>query len=104
MTNSIVPSTEASSIESLKESYDYVIIGGGTSGLVVASRLTEDPTVTVLVLEAGSDKVDDPRIFTPGLAVALWDNPEFDWQFKTTPQVHLENSLRRDPDGHADYR
>ncbi|KAL8847231.1 MAG: hypothetical protein Q9221_007718 [Calogaya cf. arnoldii] len=99
MADSIVPSTEASSIESLKESYDYVIIGGGTSGLVVASRLTEDPTVTVLVLEAGSDKVNDPRIFTPGLAVALWDNPEFDWQFKTTPQDGLHGRIIAHPRG-----
>lgn len=71
----------------LADSYDYVIAGGGTSGLVVASRLTEDPTVTVLVLEAGADRLSDSRITTPGLALTTWDNPDFDWQFMTTPQV-----------------
>ncbi|KAL8991355.1 MAG: hypothetical protein Q9169_007890, partial [Polycauliona sp. 2 TL-2023] len=86
MTESSLPSTQGSSIEHLPKRYDYVIIGGGTSGLVVASRLTEDPYVTVLVLEAGSNKLDDTRITTPGLAMALWDDPEFDWQFETIPQ------------------
>lgn len=85
----------------LAESYDYVVVGGGTSGLVVASRLTEDPNVTVLVLEAGADRLSDSRITTPGLALTTWGNPDFDWQFMTTPQVRfctttvpeLENGL-----------
>lgn len=38
--------------------YDYVIIGGGTAGLCVAARLTENPDVTVGVLEAGADRMD----------------------------------------------
>ena len=87
MTGSSMPLTETSSIVGLSERSDYIIAGGGTSGLVVASRLTEDPNVTVLVLEAGSNKLDDSRITTPGLARTTWDNPEFDWQFMTISQV-----------------
>ncbi|CAK1367885.1 unnamed protein product [Cercospora beticola] len=37
----------------LRPSYDYIIAGGGTSGLVVANRLTEDPNISVLVIEYG---------------------------------------------------
>jgi choline dehydrogenase-like flavoprotein len=69
------------------EKFDFVVVGGGTSGLVVATRLTEDPNVKVLVLEAGSNRLDDPRVVTPGLAASLYDDPEFDWCFMSTPQV-----------------
>ena len=41
---------------------DFVIIGGGTSGLVVANKLTEDPNVTVLVFEIGENHEDDSKI------------------------------------------
>lgn len=78
---------DTSSVLNLRDSYDYVIVGGGTSGLVVASRLTENPNVHVLVLEAGANRLKDPRITTPGLALATWDNPDFDWEFMTIPQV-----------------
>jgi choline dehydrogenase-like flavoprotein len=71
----------------LQQEYDYVVVGGGTAGLVLANRLTEDPHVEVAVLEAGSDRLKDPRITTPGLTFALYDNPEFDWIFRSTPQV-----------------
>ncbi len=46
--------------------YDYVIIGGGTAGLTLAARLTEDPEVTVGVIEAGQNRLADPNILVPG--------------------------------------
>lgn len=75
--------------------YDFVIVGGGTAGLVVANRLTENKNVSVLVLEAGSDRLKDARITIPGLSSALYDDPEFDWMFRSVPQVGLSRSIYR---------
>lgn len=69
-------------------SFDYLIAGGGTAGLTLAARLTEDPKITVGVIEAGLDRSTDPKVLTPGLATSLWDDPDYDWLFKTTPQVY----------------
>lgn len=80
-------SVDTSSFADLRQQYDYIIVGGGTSGLVVASRLTEDPAVSVLVLEAGSNRVSDPRIAIPGLAASTYFDPEFDWCVTSVPQV-----------------
>ncbi|ESZ92043.1 aryl-alcohol dehydrogenase [Sclerotinia borealis F-4128] len=75
------------STEGLAETYDYIIIGGGTAGLTVACRLSEDPNLQILVIEAGANLVDDPKILTPGLVGTLYDDPMYDWEFKTVPQV-----------------
>ncbi|RDA94088.1 hypothetical protein CP533_5335, partial [Ophiocordyceps camponoti-saundersi (nom. inval.)] len=64
--------------------YDFIVVGGGTAGNVVAGRLAENPDVSVLVIEAG---IGNPRentdIMTPALAMDLRGS-EHDWQYKTT--------------------
>lgn len=71
---------------------DYVIVGGGTAGLVLAYRLSEDPTKSVVVLEAGKDMTADPRVQIPAMWTTLMGS-EADWQLKTSPQVgtHLSH-------------
>jgi choline dehydrogenase-like flavoprotein len=72
--------------------YDVIIVGGGTAGLVLASRLSEDPSVSVLVVEAGNNAAADPRIVVPALFNGA-QGTELDWSFATTPQVRAQNML-----------
>lgn len=68
--------------ENIFHSYDYVIIGGGSAGSVVANRLTEDHESTVLLLEAGGD---EPVIAdVPGMCAYLQET-DLDWRFRTEP-------------------
>ncbi|KAJ7036518.1 alcohol oxidase [Mycena alexandri] len=66
--------------------FDFIIVGGGTSGLTVAARLSEDSSISVLVLEAGQANLNDPEILTPGGFGKRFGNAQYDWAFKTTPQ------------------
>ncbi|KAJ2933649.1 hypothetical protein H1R20_g3458, partial [Candolleomyces eurysporus] len=45
------------------KTYDYIVVGGGLTGITVAARLAENPSVTVLVIEAGGDDRNDPRVY-----------------------------------------
>ncbi|RAL06167.1 GMC family oxidoreductase [Aspergillus ibericus CBS 121593] len=76
----------------------YLIIGGGTAGLVIANRLSEDPDVNVLVLEAGPDRSSDPEIQNPDAWHAL-PGSELDWNFKFEPQIGLNNREPEHPAG-----
>ncbi|KAI1408766.1 putative GMC oxidoreductase [Hypoxylon sp. FL1857] len=87
------------SIADLGTEYDYVVVGGGTSGLVVASRLTEDENVRVLVLEAGANRLNDPKIAIQALAPAAIFDPDYDWCITTEPQVGLNNRRLAQPVG-----
>lgn len=80
------PQTTATNFAGRK--FDYLVVGGGTAGLVVAARLSEDPSITVGVLEAGSVGVGDPDIDVPGLYGSTLGT-KYDWQYETVPQPGL---------------
>ena len=64
--------------------FDYIIIGAGSAGCLLANRLTQNPNTTVLLLEAGA-KDDYIWIHIPVGYLYCIDNPRTDWQFKTEP-------------------
>lgn len=69
------------------QAYDFVIVGGGTAGLTIAARLTEDPDISVGVIEAGKNRLGDTLVDTPALCTQMLGNPEYDWMMFTNPQV-----------------
>jgi choline dehydrogenase len=66
------------------DTFDYVIVGSGAAGSVLANRLTEDTGATVCVLEAGPPD-RHPYIHVPAGFIKMLFNPDFTWQFKTEP-------------------
>ena len=66
--------------------FDFIVVGGGTAGLVVAARLTENPNIQVGVIEAGPAHLGDPMIMTPALYPRIIGTPKYDWLFRSTPQ------------------
>ncbi|OJJ32543.1 hypothetical protein ASPWEDRAFT_140426 [Aspergillus wentii DTO 134E9] len=79
-------------------SADYVIVGGGTAGLVVANRLSEDENTSVIVLEAGDDRTEDNQVQNPICWPSLIGSV-LDWEFKTVPQTGLNNREQEHPAG-----
>jgi len=72
------------------ERYDYVIVGAGSAGCVLAYRLTADPSIRVLVLEAGG-RDTHPLIHIPIGLGKIWEHRMFDWGYDTEPEPRLDN-------------
>ncbi|KAJ6515335.1 pyranose dehydrogenase [Mycena sanguinolenta] len=70
--------------------YDFVVVGGGTAGNVVANRLTEDANVTVLVLEAGLSNAGVTASEVPFLLGELISDMTYSWNYTTVPMPGLD--------------
>ncbi|WP_369248698.1 GMC family oxidoreductase [Streptomyces sp. R41] len=76
-----------------ENTYDYVVIGGGTAGSVIASRLTENPDVTVAVIEGGPSDVDREDVLTLRRWMGLLGG-ELDYDYPTTEQPRGNSHIR----------
>ncbi|EMD36329.1 hypothetical protein CERSUDRAFT_137959 [Gelatoporia subvermispora B] len=72
-----------------KTEYDFIVVGAGTAGNVIAARLTEEQSFSVLIIEAGISNEDILETEVPLLSLALSPNTSVTWNFTTTPQIGL---------------
>ena len=79
--------------------FDYIIVGAGTAGCVLANRLSENPLIQVLLVEAGMDS-RDPRITMPS-SYPLLNGTYLNWNFFTEPQAKLGGRKIYQPRGKA---
>ncbi|TDL19928.1 aryl-alcohol oxidase-like protein [Rickenella mellea] len=81
--------------------WDYIVVGAGTAGCVVANRLSENPKVKILVIEAGVQNTgpDASAIEVPFLVAEASSGTTFDWNYTTTPQAALNNRTTAYPRG-----
>ncbi|KAF4201756.1 hypothetical protein CNMCM8927_001085 [Aspergillus lentulus] len=85
----LTTSTATASAQAEREA-DYLIIGGGTTGLLLANRLSSNPTTTVLILDPGNDTRTNPNVTNP----TQWlrnAHTEIDWAYPSTPQSYALN-------------
>ncbi|TNF83842.1 alcohol dehydrogenase [Pseudomonas sp. ICMP22404] len=84
----------------MKTEYDYIIVGAGSSGCVLANRLSADPDVSVCLIEAGSHD-NSLRIQTPAGTITLYKSKKYSWNFLSAPQKHLNGRTLHTPRGKA---
>jgi choline dehydrogenase-like flavoprotein len=84
----------------MADTFDFVVVGAGTAGCVLAARLSEDRKNSVCLIEAGGED-RSPLIQIPAAVAAAIGRPALNWRFMTTPQPALNNRRIPLPRGHV---
>ena len=80
----------ATSPPTSESAFDFVIVGGGTSGLVVANRLSADRSISVAVIEAGQSQINNPNVTIPN-SYGLGLHTDIDWNYRSVPQIYAND-------------
>lgn len=74
-------------------SYDYIVVGGGTGGLVVANRLSENSGSSVLIIERGNKQLDNPDVYNPNAYEDAFGT-SIDYAYQSVPQKYFGNTTQ----------
>ena len=80
------PQVQGHGGRNIEASYDYIVVGAGSAGCVIAARLSEDPACRVLLIEAGGADISRPALQSPALWPANFGT-DADWAYRTVPQA-----------------
>jgi hypothetical protein len=82
----------------MTDAFEFVVVGGGSGGCAVASRLSEDPNTSVALLEAGGE-CNNWVVTSPGAMILQIAGKVNNWAFDTVPQVGLNGRFGYEPIG-----